>query len=56
MAFQKKCSKKVLYRHTASPVSSEFEAMCQYSAGLVPPLLPTLCCFSVCFVLQNFTL
>ena len=41
-----RCSKKVLYRYTASHVCHKIEAMCRYTAGLLPPLLPTLCCFS----------
>ena len=67
MAFQKKCSKKVLYRHTASPVNSEFEAMCRYSAGraTTPSDLVLLFCMlraaklhtlsykSACLVLQS---
>ena len=50
-----RCSKKALYRYTASPACRKIEAMCRYTAGLVPPLLPTLCCFSACFVPQNCT-
>ena len=50
-----RCSKKALYRYTASPACRKIEAMCRKTAGLVPPLLPTLCCFSACFVPQYHT-